>query len=71
MIFIFYEFIRFTNDILMMIIIFLIFRFFDIAKIFPANWIDKNLKNSWGVILDDIVAGIYTLFILYILNVYI
>ena len=68
---IFYEHIKFTSDILMLIIIFFIFRFFDIIKVFPANWIDKNLKNSWGVILDDIVAGIYSVITLYIINVFI
>ena len=40
-------------------------------KIFPANYIDKNLKNGYGVIMDDIVAGIYTIFTLMILNVFI
>ena len=51
--------------------IFLLFRFFDIVKVYPANWIDKNLKNSLGVILDDLVAGVYCIFILYIFNVFI
>ena len=32
---------------------------------------DKNLKNGYGVIMDDIVAGIYTIFTLMILNVFI
>jgi len=35
------------------------FRFFDITKIFPANWFDNNVKNGVGVVLDDVVAGIY------------
>ena len=38
---------------------------------FPTNYIDKNLKNGYGVIMDDIVAGIYTIFTLMILNVFI
>jgi len=66
---IFYDFIFIYNDLLTLIIIFLIFRVFDIIKLFPANYIDKNLKNGYGVILDDIIAGIYTILTLIILNV--
>ena len=40
-------------------ICFVLFRFFDIAKPFPVNFFDKNFKNSFGVILDDVIAGIY------------
>ena len=40
-------------------ICFLLFRFFDIAKPFPVNFFDKNFKNSFGVIMDDVIAGIY------------
>jgi len=68
LIMIFYDFLKFSNDINMLIIIFILFRFFDIVKIFPANWIDKNIKNSWGVILDDLIAAIYTCITLLILN---
>ena len=38
---------------------FLLFRFFDITKIPPARWFDRKLKNGYGVVLDDVVAGIY------------
>ena len=68
---IFYDFILIYNDILTLILIFVIFRTFDIVKIFPANIIDKKIKNGYGVILDDIVAGIYTILTLIILNVFI
>ena len=40
---------------------FLLFRFFDIVKIFPCNIIDKKMKSSLGVMLDDIIAGIYVI----------
>ena len=70
-IFLFYEFIYTYNDIITLILIFLLFRFFDIIKIFPANYIDKNLKNGFGVILDDIIAGIYTIISLVTLNAFI
>ncbi len=38
---------------------FVLFRFFDIVKPFPVNFFDKNFKNSFGVIMDDVVAGFY------------
>ena len=48
---------------------FLLFRFFDIVKVFPCNIIDKKMKSSLGVMLDDIIAGIYVIvFILIWLN---
>ena len=65
---IFYDYFKFTNDLNMFIIIFILFRFFDILKPFPAKWIDKNIKNAWGVLLDDIFASIYCLIILFFLH---
>ena len=41
------------------IVCFILFRFFDIAKPFPVNFFDKNFKNSFGVIMDDVCAGFY------------
>ena len=38
---------------------FVLFRFFDISKPFPVNFFDKNFKNSFGVIMDDVCAGFY------------
>jgi phosphatidylglycerophosphatase A len=43
---------------------FLLFRFFDILKPFPIGWIDRHLHGGLGIMLDDIVAGLYTLLIL-------
>ena len=45
--------------ILFYIYIFILFRFFDIKKPFPINFLDKKFKNSFGVIIDDVVAGLY------------
>ena len=70
-IFIFYEYIVFENRLLFFFAIFISFRFFDIIKIFPANWIDKNIENSFGVILDDVVAAFYCVTLLYLTNVFI
>jgi len=38
---------------------FVLFRFFDIIKPFPISFFDKNFKNSFGVIMDDVCAGFY------------
>ena len=38
---------------------FILFRFFDIIKPFPVSFFDKNFKNSFGVIMDDVCAGLY------------
>ncbi|MDD9912496.1 MAG: phosphatidylglycerophosphatase A [Alphaproteobacteria bacterium] len=38
---------------------FLAFRFFDVVKLFPARLIDCRMHNGWGVMLDDVVAGVH------------
>ena len=48
------------------LILFILFRIFDITKIPPINTIDKKIKNGFGVILDDLIAGFFTLIVLYI-----
>lgn len=50
-----------TNNIDFLIYIFgfIFFRFFDVLKPFPVSYADKKIKNAFGVILDDILAGIY------------
>ena len=49
------------------IISFILFRFFDIVKPFPINIVDKKIKNGLGVMLDDIIAGIYSTIVIYII----
>lgn len=39
---------------------FLLFRFFDITKPFPARWFDQKIKNGLGVMMDDAVAAAYS-----------
>lgn len=46
-------------------IAFILFRIFDIVKIWPANFFDKKVKNGAGTILDDIVSGVYAGLITY------
>jgi len=48
-----------SHNIYHLFILFCLFRFFDIFKIEPVSYIDKNLKHGAGVILDDVVAGLY------------
>ena len=45
-------------------IMFILFRIFDIAKPFPVSYYDKNFKNSFGVIMDDVCAGLYVVLVL-------
>ena len=52
--------------ILFYLYIFILFRFFDIKKPFPINFLDKKFKNSFGVIIDDVVAGLYVVLTLII-----
>lgn len=37
---------------------FLLFRFFDILKPWPIKWVEKSFPAAWGIMLDDVVAGI-------------
>ena len=50
-------------------IMFILFRIFDIAKPYPVSYYDKNFKNSFGVIMDDVCAGLYVvaIFVLYMI----
>ena len=43
---------------------FILFRLFDIFKPYPINYVDNNFKGAWGIMLDDILAGTYSIVIL-------
>ena len=45
-------------------IMFILFRIFDILKPYPISYYDKKFKNSFGVIMDDIAAGLYVVAVL-------
>ena len=47
---------------------FILFRFFDIVKPFPVSYFDKKHKNFFGIIMDDIMAGLYTMLIIYLIS---
>ena len=48
-----------NEAILYYALFFILFRYFDIMKPFPVSFFDKNFKNSFGVIMDDICAALY------------
>ena len=48
-----------SEAIVYYVLFFILFRYFDIMKPFPVSFFDKNFKNSFGVIMDDICAGLY------------
>lgn len=45
---------------------FILFRLFDILKPFPVGWIDQHLHGGLGIMLDDVVAGLYALLALHL-----
>ena len=55
------------QSIIPFLIAFVSFRFFDILKPFPINMIDKKIKNGFGVVFDDVVAGIFAAIITHLL----
>ena len=67
-IFFFKNYLTELNIYIFLILTFLLFRFFDIFKPFPISLIDKRIKNSFGIICDDLVAGIYTTICLLVIN---
>ena len=50
------------------IIVFLLFRFFDILKPFPIGYLDRRIKGGTGIVLDDAVAGIFANIVMHLIN---
>jgi phosphatidylglycerophosphatase A len=40
---------------------FVLFRIFDIAKPFPVSWFDRHIHGGIGIMMDDVIAGLYAL----------
>ena len=60
-----------TNEVLTSyFIMFILFRIFDITKPYPVNYYDRNFKNSFGVIMDDVAAGLYVVAVLVLYMVF-
>jgi phosphatidylglycerophosphatase A len=56
----------FNESIYIYFVIFILFRLIDIKKPFPVSYFDKNFKNSFGVVMDDVIAGLYVVLVLII-----
>jgi phosphatidylglycerophosphatase A len=59
----FYSFLEKENISIFIVIVFvsfILFRIFDILKPYPINLVDKKIKNGFGVMLDDVIAGIFS-----------
>jgi|TARA_A100001035_G_C27718356_1_gene470624 phosphatidylglycerophosphatase A len=48
-----------NHDLISLTFAFLFFRFFDIVKPWPISWVDKNIKNGPGILIDDLLAGLF------------
>jgi phosphatidylglycerophosphatase A len=48
---------------------FIAFRVFDVFKPFPARFLDSRAPGGWGIVLDDVVAGVYSNFLLRALSI--
>ena len=59
-----------SNVLTFYLIMFILFRIFDITKPYPASYYDKNFKNSFGVIMDDVCAGLYVVAVLVLYMVF-
>jgi len=66
-----HEGVKETNEVLTFyFIMFILFRIFDITKPYPVSYYDKNFKNSFGVIMDDVCAGLYVVGVLVLYMVF-
>ena len=48
-----------SHDVILYLFTFLLFRIFDIFKPWPISWVDKNIKGGLGILLDDLIAGLF------------
>jgi phosphatidylglycerophosphatase A len=62
-----FSFLFLEGKLNLILIGFILFRFFDILKPFPIRRLEKLFKGGYGIVLDDVVAGIYTNIILQII----
>ena len=54
-----YMFVFPSIKIVDLLLVFVVFRFFDIIKIWPASYFDKKIKHGLGTIVDDVLSAIY------------
>ena len=51
-----------VNSYIDIAILFILFRLLDITKPWPIGWVDERIKGAWGILLDDVLAGILAIF---------
>ena len=61
---------RNTHNWWLYIVGLLAFRFFDICKMGPVRWFDRNVKNAYGVMMDDVCAGLMAAFAVWLVKAY-
>ena len=49
---------------------FALFRLFDVLKPWPISWADRRIPGAWGVMVDDVLAGLFGLIVLYCILLY-
>lgn len=52
---------------LWVVIGFVLFRLFDILKPWPISWLDKKVSGGFGIMIDDVLAGVFALAIMHII----
>ena len=60
-----------AHEIIIYLCAFLLFRLFDIWKPWPISWADKNIEGGLGILLDDLIAGLFAGGIIYAIFIYI
>ena len=53
------------------IIGFFVFRFFDIVKPYPIGWLDAKVSGGFGVMIDDVLAGVYSMIVMLLVDKYV
>jgi len=64
-------FINFAVNVWILIAGFILFRIIDIMKPYPIRWIDRQVSGGCGVVLDDVIAGIYANLILRLITLWV
>ncbi|OOF64815.1 phosphatidylglycerophosphatase A family protein [Rodentibacter pneumotropicus] len=50
--------------------VFVLFRFFDILKPFPIRFFDKKLESGFGIMVDDVLAAIYAVVVIFLIQIW-
>lgn len=50
-----------------LVLAFVLFRLFDIIKPWPISWVDKHVSGGFGIMIDDILAGVASCIVLHLI----